>query len=130
MAEQTAPTNAVAISVIGGILYLIVGVFDIQSIIHYLSIIGTRYLSQTLIWHGIEGIIFGITIIVSAYIAYSRPSYHTKAGIAIIVVVLVSLLLNNLQDIFIITGLIGIIGGVFMIVWKPPTIVGEVKKPE
>jgi len=68
---------------------------------------------------GILGLIFGIIVIVSAVMLYSRPTQHSTWGVLILIFSVLSLFGSMMGGLGV--GLIlGIIGGVLAIIWKPP----------
>lgn len=69
---------------------------------------------------GIVGVVFGIIIIVSALMLNSRPSEHMTWGILILVFSVVSVF-GSMMGGFGVGVILGLIGGVLALTWKPPT---------
>jgi len=70
---------------------------------------------------GISGVICGIIILVGAYMVNTRPSSHTLWGIVILAVSTASLFEGGG---FLIGAILGALGGIFAITWKPPVAAG------
>jgi uncharacterized membrane protein len=62
---------------------------------------------------GIITLVFGITVIASALMLYMRPQRHGMYGILIIVF---SVLSGGIIGV-----LLGLVGGILALIWKPPT---------
>jgi len=78
-----------------------------------------RGLGVGFVMMGLFGVIFGIVVIVSALMLHSHPSQHTTWGILVIIFSALSLFGGMMSGLGL--GLIlGIVGGVLAIVWKPP----------
>ena len=69
---------------------------------------------------GVLGVVFGIIVIVSAVMLNSRPNEHTTWGI-LIVVFSVASLFGSMMGGFGVGVVLGTIGGVLALTWKPPT---------
>ena len=69
---------------------------------------------------GILGLVFGIIVVVSAAMLYSRSSEHTTWGVLILIFSVLSLF-GNMMSGFGVGIVLGVIGGVLAIVWKPPS---------
>ena len=68
---------------------------------------------------GVLGVVFGIIVIVSALMLNSRSSEHTTWGILILVFSVLSVF-GSMMGGFGVGVVLGIIGGVLGITWKPP----------
>jgi len=67
---------------------------------------------------GILGIIFGIIVIISAVLLYSRSGEHTTWGVLILVFSVLSVF-GSMMGGFGIGVILGVIGGILAILWKP-----------
>jgi len=68
---------------------------------------------------GLFGVVFGLIVLVSALMLFSRPSQHTTWGIVIVIFAVLSLFGGMISGLGL--GLIlGVIGGALAITWKPP----------
>jgi len=67
---------------------------------------------------GFLGLIFGIIVIISAVMLNSRPVEHTTWGVIIVIFSALSVL-GSMMGGFGIGVLLGLIGGILAIVWKP-----------
>jgi len=67
---------------------------------------------------GILSLIFGIIVIISGVMLYSRPSKHTTWGVVIVVFSALSVL-GSMMGGFGVGVLLGLVGGILAITWKP-----------
>ena len=67
---------------------------------------------------GIVGVVFGIIVIISAYMLNSKPAEHTTWGTLIVIFSVLSIF--GSAGGFGVGLILGIIGGVLAITWKPP----------
>ncbi len=115
MANTEYPSIAVILSVIGGILILISGL-----VLFGVGIAGTPVVPgvavSVILGAGVWGIICGIIVIVAGYMVYTRPMSHSTYGI---IVLIFSILSFAESGGYIIGGILGIIGGLWAIFWKP-----------
>ncbi len=115
MAEKLYPSIAVILSIIGGILILISGL-----VLFGVGIAGAPVVPgvgvSVLLGAGVWGIICGIIVIVAGYMVSSRPMSHSAYGI---IVLIFSILSFAESGGYIIGGVLGIIGGLWAIFWKP-----------
>jgi hypothetical protein len=72
---------------------------------------------------GILGLIFGVIVIISAFMLNSKPNEHSTWGTLIVVFSVLSLF-GGMMGGFGIGLILGLIGGILGITWKPP----EIKK--
>lgn len=70
---------------------------------------------------GIAGIIFGIAVIVSALMLYDNPANHSQWGTAILIFSVLSIFGSAMAG-FGIGLVLGLIGGILGITWKPTRI--------
>ncbi len=67
---------------------------------------------------GILGLVFGIIVIISALMLNNRPKEHKTWGILILIFSVLGVL-GSMMGVFGIGALLGIIGGILAISWKP-----------
>lgn len=142
MAELEIPTVAFILSLVGGILVLLSGIMfltigtafmgSMMGGYYYPGMMGgyypgvTGFVSSIIAGIGIWGLICGILILVGAYMIYTRPDSHGIWGIIILVFSLLSFIAGGG---FIIGAILGIIGGILAITWKPEKVSAEAEKP-
>jgi len=68
---------------------------------------------------GIVGVLFGIVVIVSALMLYNHPADHSKWGILILAFSVLSIFGSAMAG-FGVGLILGVIGGVLALTWKPP----------
>ncbi|MHB1708950.1 MAG: DUF6114 domain-containing protein [Thermoplasmataceae archaeon] len=112
--ENDKPVAAFVLSLIGGIFVLLGGI-----IIAVLGAALTFFIGGIGGIYGLFGIIFGIIIIVGSAMLYSNPDKHTLWGAIILVFSIVSWF--GSYGGFVIGFLLGLIGGILAMVWKPQT---------
>jgi hypothetical protein len=66
---------------------------------------------------GIAGILLGAVVIISSVMLYSHPAEHSRWGLIIVVFSALSLLGGSLVGL-----ILGVLGGIFAITWKSPTV--------
>jgi hypothetical protein len=134
MSSSEKPTAAFALSLAAGILILINGAV-IGAIASFLSRIVPRFIaygpprmeailrlfvaSRFLYVFAIPGIVLGIIVIAAAVLLYQNPAQNTLWGIIILVLSILSIFIGGG---FIIGLVLGIIGGVLALSWRPVTI--------
>jgi hypothetical protein len=133
MVDEEKPTAAFLISLVAGIFILLGAV--LMSLVGY-GFMGmmTRYGSGTrgygmmgqgfgMMGYGfgilaIVGLVFGAIVIISAYMLNSKPREHTTWGTLIVIFSVISIF--GSAGGFGVGLILGIIGGVLGISWKPP----------
>ena len=73
--------------------------------------------ASLLILYGAVGLIFAILVLVGAVMLWMKPKSHVAAGVIILLFSLFSIISTGG---FIIGLILGIVGGILAIVWKPP----------
>ena len=68
---------------------------------------------------GLLGLIFGVIVIISAFMLNNKPEQHSTWGILIIVFSVLSIFGSAMGG-FGIGLILGLIGGILGVVWKPP----------
>ena len=116
------PTTAFVLSLIGGIIVFLVGFFEM--IRRY-----TRGETVGLFGGapGLLGVIWGILIIVGAVMLYSRPKQHRTWGIIVLVFSILSWV-GAVGGLFI-GFILGLIGGIIGIIWKPSVLQPTLTSP-
>jgi hypothetical protein len=141
MAEQEIPTGAFILSLVGGILVLLMGIMFLTIGTafmggtmggYYPGMMGGYYypggaglVSSIIAGIGIWGLICGVLILLGAFMIYTRPGSHGIWGIIILIFSLLSFIAGGG---FIIGAILGVIGGILAIVWKPPESKAEAEK--
>lgn len=69
---------------------------------------------------GLAGIVFGILVIVSAVMLYNKPIEHSKWGLLILIFSVLSIFGSAMAG-FGVGLILGVLGGIFALTWKPPT---------
>jgi hypothetical protein len=69
---------------------------------------------------GIVGALFGVAVIASALMLYNHPNENSKWGILILVFSVLSVFATTMGG-FGVGVILGVLGGVFALAWKPPT---------
>ncbi len=139
MADEccATPTTAFVLSLVGGIIILLSGIM--------ILLIGTIFMSRMMSGYypwmmggfpgilgsiavgiGIAGIICGAIILFGAFMLNANPASHMIWGVVILVFSVISLFEGGG---FFVGAVLGIIGGILAITWKP-TVSEEAKKSE
>ena len=69
---------------------------------------------------GLAAIVFGIVVVVSAVMLYNKPIEHSKWGLLILIFSVLSVFGSAMAG-FGVGLILGVLGGVFALTWKPPT---------
>ena len=69
---------------------------------------------------GLAGVVFGIVVIVGAVMLYNKPSEHSKWGLLILIFSVLSIFGSAMPG-FRVGLILGVLGGIFALTWKPPT---------
>ena len=69
---------------------------------------------------GLLGVIFGVAVIVGAVMLYNNPAQSSKWGLMILIFAVLSIFGSAMGG-FGIGLILGIIGGILALTWKPPT---------
>ncbi len=116
------PTAAMVLSIIGGLLIILAGAMylAIAEFLEELLLLSGETLDvDPVLWIqilGAIGIVIGIVIMVGGVMMYSRPASSTVWGVIILVLSLVSIIATGG---FFIGLILGLIGGILGIVFKP-----------
>src|SRR3989304_5926486 len=113
------PTAAFVLSLIGGIFILLVGlVIAVLGSILGSLIGGVGGTADIITIYGIIGVVNGLLVMVFGILLYVKPQQHVAWGVLVLVLSIASWF-TTAGGVFI--GLIlGLIGGILGIVWKPP----------
>lgn len=134
--EKTSPNTAIVLSYIGGALILVAGIITLGVGTTFMYGMmgrmmygyGTGPIGPLMAGMGILGIIFGAIVIIGAYMIGSSPvPSHTSWGIIILLFSAMSFISGGG---FYIGGVLGIIGGILAIIWKPATVNESPKIPD
>ncbi len=122
------PTAAFVLSLISGILVLLTGILMLVAAGLVSSISGElvpgipyplELIGSLIAIFGVVGLIFGILILVGAVMIYSGEPSKVKIG-SILVLVFSILSLFIVGGGFFIGFILGLIGGILGLIWKPP----------
>ena len=69
---------------------------------------------------GLAAIVFGIVVVVSAVMLYNKPIEHSKWGLLILIFSVLSVFGSAMAG-FAVGLILGVLGGIFGLTWKPPT---------
>jgi len=133
MTETERPTAAFLLSLVGGIFILlgggvmsIFGPFGFGGMMGgYRGMMGYRYSGYGMMgalgfgMFGILGLIFGVIVIISAFMLNSKPHEHSTWGTLIVIFSVLSIFGSAMGG-FGIGLILGLIGGILAITWKPP----------
>ncbi len=126
MSEEEKPTIAILLSIIGGILILILGIIILAVGAAFMAFMVPVWLSSLVSGIGIWGIICGLVVLVASYLCYVKPEPYTIWGILILVFSILSFIEGGG---FFIGAILGIIGGIWILMWKPPAPVAKAPTP-
>ncbi len=127
MPEEEKPTIAILLSIIGGILILILGIIILAVGAAFMAFMVPVWLSSVVSGIGIWGVICGLVVLVSSYLTYVKPAPYTMWGILILVFSILSFIEGGG---FIVGAILGIIGGIWILTWKPSTPAPQACVPE
>lgn len=129
MTERDIPALALTLSVFAGIIILISGFLILSigpafigaMIGEYPALVENQglhgFILSMVVGLGLAGIIFGLTILIGSYMLYSHPESHALWGIVILIVSVASFLEGGG---FLAGAILGMIGAILAIAWKPP----------
>lgn len=132
MSSSDRPTAAFAVSLIAGILILINGAVlgAVSSFIGPLVAAGgsgpgpvpgagqAMMVSSILGFLMAVGVVLGIVVIVAAVMLYRNPAQKTLWGVLVLVLSIVSIFVGGG---FLLGLILGVIGGILALIWKPKT---------
>jgi hypothetical protein len=135
MTDTERPTAAFLLSLVGGIFILLgggvmsmFGPFGFGSMMGgYRGMMGGYYSGYGygmmggfgFGMFGILGLIFGIIVIISAFMLNSKPQEHSTWGVLIVIFSVLSIFGGTMGG-FGVGLILGLIGGILGITWKPP----------
>ncbi|TLZ92847.1 MAG: hypothetical protein E6J95_08395 [Methanobacteriota archaeon] len=114
------PTAGFVVSLIAGIFILLGAIFMmvLSSMIGGFALgVGAGAAAGIFLIYGAVGLIFAILVLVGAVMLWMKPQSHVAAGVIILLFSLFSIISGGG---FIIGLILGIVGGILGIVWKPP----------
>ncbi len=123
------PTAAMVLSLIGGIFVVLGGALlaFAGSIIGSFNVTGAASASGTVLALGIVGLIMGIIMIVGAFMMYSKPTSAKMWGVIVLILSIVSWV--TAIGGFFIGFLLGLIGGILALTFKPTMAPGAMPPP-
>jgi hypothetical protein len=123
------PTAAMVLSLIGGIFVIIGGAFlaFAGSLIGSLSVTGASAASDTVLILGIVGVVIGIIMVVGGFMMYSNPTSTKMWGVIVLILAIVSWVTS--VGGFFIGFLLGLIGGILALTFKPTMAPGAMPPP-
>jgi hypothetical protein len=123
------PTAAMVLSLIGG-LFVIFGGAALAfagSIIGSFNVTGTASASNTVLALGIIGVIMGIIMVVGGFMMYSKPTSAKMWGVIVLILAIISWV--TAIGGFFIGFLLGLIGGILALTFKPTMAPGAMPPP-
>jgi len=114
------PTAAFVVSLIAGIFILLgaIVMMALSSMLGGLALgVGAGAAAGIVLIYGVVGLIFAILVLVGAVMLWMKPQSHVAAGVIILLFSLFSIISTGG---FFIGLILGIVGGILAIVWKPP----------
>lgn len=122
MAEKEKPIAAFIISLIGGIFIILGGLTTIAMMSAWSWIIMRRmmhwwFAPRIFIWIGAFGLISGIIVVISALMLNFEPEKHIAWGTLILLFSVLSIF-GGIGG-FAVGLILGIIGGILALTWKP-----------
>ena len=137
MPDEKKPTAAFILSLIGGVFILLGGgIMTIMGWPTFCGIAGCRNYGGMMGFDfgmmgngyaygfsgmfGIAGLFFGVAVIISALMLYNNPAQHLTWGSVILVLSVLSIFGSAMVG-FGIGLILGVIGGILALTWKPPS---------
>jgi len=114
------PTAAFVVSLIAGIFILLgaIVMMALSSMLGGLALgVGAGAAAGIVLIYGAVGLVFAILVLVGAVMLWMKPKSHVAAGVIILLFSLFSIISTGG---FFIGLILGIVGGILAIVWKPP----------
>lgn len=123
MAEK--PTVAFVLALIGGIIVIIVPFLEILRRVVRQDVIGL-FIGGGLV-EFILGVVWGTLMIVGAIMLYAQPQHHLRWGIIVLVFSVLSWI--GAAGGLVIGFMLGLVGGILGIVWKPAAVPSRLVSP-
>jgi len=123
------PTAAMVLSLIGG-LFVIFGGAALAfagSVIGSFNVTGAASASNTVLALGIVGVIMGIIMVVGGFMMYSKPTSAKMWGVIVLILAIISWV--TAIGGFFIGFLLGLIGGILALTFKPTMAPGAMPPP-
>ena len=121
MTNEERPTAAFILSLVAGVFIILGG--GMMSLFGYgfMGMMGRGFgmMGFAFGMMGFLGLIFGVIVIISALMLNSKPQEHTTWGTLILIFSVISIFGSAMGG-FGIGLILGIIGGILAITWKPP----------
>ena len=123
------PTAAMVLSLIGG-LFVIFGGAALAfagSIIGSFNVTGAASASNTVLALGVVGVIMGIIMVIGGFMMYSKPTSAKMWGVIVLILSIISWV--TAIGGFFIGFLLGLIGGILALTFKPSMTPGAMPPP-
>ena len=123
------PTAAMVLSLIGGLCVIFGGaaIAFFGSLVSSLNIAGAGAASSTLLALGLVGVIMGIIMIIGSIMMYSKPTSAKMWGVIVLILAILSWV-TAFGGLFI-GFLLGLIGGILALTFKPTMAPGAMPPP-
>jgi len=123
------PTAAMVLSLIGGLFVIFGGVTlaFVGSIFSGLNVSGAASASNAVLALGVVGIIMGLVMVVGGFMMYSKPTSTKMWGVIVLILAIISWV--TAIGGFFIGFLLGLIGGILALTFKPTMAPGAMPPP-
>lgn len=123
------PTAAMVLSLIGGIFVILGGAFlaFAGSLIGSFNVTGAASASATVLALGIVGVIMGLIMVVGGFMMHSKPTSAKMWGVIVLILAIISWV--TAIGGFFIGFLLGLIGGILALTFKPSMAPGAMPPP-
>ena len=123
------PTAAMVLSLIGGLFVIFGGaaLAFVGSLIGSLNVTGTGAASSTALGLGVAGVVMGIIMVVGGFMMYSKPTSAKMWGVIVLILSIISWV--TALGGFFIGFLLGLIGGILALTFKPTMAPGAMPPP-
>ena len=123
------PTAAMVLSLIGGLFVIFGGaaLAFVGSLIGSLNVTGAGSASSTALALGIVGVVMGLIMVVGGFMMYSKPTSTKMWGVIVLILAIISWV--TAIGGFFIGFLLGLIGGILALTFKPSMAPGAMPPP-
>lgn len=115
------PTAAFILSLIGGIIVLLSGIYVLFVVSIVSSAVSSYYYNNPLFYllygFGFLGVVWGILMLIGGILLYASPNQHHIWG-AVVLVFSIASWFGTFGG-FVVGFILGLVGGILGIVWKP-----------
>ena len=112
------PTAAAVLSIVGGALVLLGGFSELAEAV-YAPTLTLGLFGGTLLVYGLVGILLGASLVVLGILVHTHSSHHVVLGTLIVVFSVLSLV--SYGGGFLIGFVLGLVGGILALAWRPLT---------